>query len=121
MKLRAQPARARLIARHIPPTRPSLRISTGDHLRVGELSDEWPAFRWCSDEHGRGGWVPDRYLSHLAVGEAKALRDYDTTELAAGIGEIVTVIELDEESGWLLCGNAAGESGWIPLRSVNPL
>jgi len=114
-------ARARFLARHVPPARPPLKVSAGDHLRVGELSEEWPAFRWCSDERGRGGWVPVRYLSHLADGEATALRDYDATELAAIEGEIVSVIELDEESGWLLCGNAAGESGWIPLRSVNPV
>lgn len=85
------------------------------------MSEEWPAFRWCSDGQGHGGWVPDRYLSHLADKEATALRDYDTTELAANKDEIVSVIELDEESGWLLCSNAAGESGWIPLRSVSPV
>ncbi len=113
-------SRARLLTRHVAPARPPLEISPGDHLRLGELNEEWPAFRWCSDTHGRGGWVPDRYLSPLADGSATTLRAYDTTELAASEGEIVDVIEIDEESGWLLCRNARGETGWIPLRWVEP-
>jgi hypothetical protein len=114
-------AHARLLARHIPPARPPLEVSTGDRLRIGELSEEWPAFRWCSDEHGHGGWVPDRHLSHLSDGEATALQDHDTSELAADQGEIVSVDEPDEESGWLWCSNASGESGWIPLRWIEPV
>jgi hypothetical protein len=114
-------ARARLLAQHVPPARPPLEVSTGDRLRVGALSEEWPAFRWCSDGQGRGGWVPDRYLSHLASEEATAISDYNTTELAADKGQIVSVIETDEESGWLRCAKASGESGWIPLRSVEPV
>jgi hypothetical protein len=114
-------AHARLLNRHVPPAREPFEISAGDLLRGGELSEEWPAFRWCNNERGRGGWVPDRYLLHLADVEVTVLRDYDTTELAADEGEIVSVIELDEESGWLLCSNAAEKRGWIPLRSVNPV
>jgi hypothetical protein len=83
------------------------------------LSEEWPAFRWCVGNRELSGWVPDRYLSRLVGEAATALRDYDTTELAAEAGEIVTVIEADEESGWLWCSGTSGR-GWVPLSSVEP-
>ncbi|MHB8060203.1 MAG: SH3 domain-containing protein [Gaiellaceae bacterium] len=57
----------------------------------------------------------------MQTGGPRRVRAYDTTELAANEGEIVSVTELDDEGGWLLCSNATGESGWLPIRSVKPV
>ena len=65
--------------------------------------------------------MPDRYLAPVSDRKATVLHDYDTTELAAEAGEIVTVIEADEESGWLWCRGSSGRAGWVPLSSVKPL
>ena len=113
--------RVRLLADHRPPQRPALVVSTGDRLAIGDLSEEWPAFRRCIKRNDSGGWIPDRYLSHLSTGEALALRSYDTTELAAVERQTVSVIEADDESGWLWCRADAGHEGWIPIRSVVPV
>ena len=112
--------RARLTTRHVPPDRPPLVVKAGDHVETGELSEEWSAFRWCVSDEGLGGWVPDRYLAPGSEREATVLHDYDTTELAAEAGEIVTVIEADEESGWLWCGGSSGRRGWLPISAVEP-
>jgi hypothetical protein len=96
-------------------------VKAGDQVETGDLSEEWPAFRWCVNRDRTGGWVPDRFLEPGSEGEATARRDYDTTELAAEAGEIVTVIEVDEESGWLWCSSASGRAGWVPVSSVEPL
>ncbi len=112
---------ARLVTRHVPPDRPPLVVNAGDHVETGDLSEEWPAFRWCVNIDLIGGWVPDRHLASVSKGEATVLRDYDTTELSAEAGEIVTVIEADEESGWLRCAGLSGLAGWVPLSSVEPL
>jgi hypothetical protein len=89
-------------------------------VKTGELSEEWPAFRWCIDRNLICGWMPDRYLEPGASEEAIALRAYDTTELAADADEIVTVIEADDESGWLWCRSSSGAAGWIPVSSLEP-
>lgn len=48
----------------------------------------------------RTGWVPARYLS-ASEGDAEVRVPYDTRELVTAAGEQLTVVLLDEESGWL--------------------
>ncbi len=96
-------------------------VEAGEQVQTGELSGEWPAFRWCVNRDGIGGWVPDRHLAPISNDEATVLRDYDTTELAAEAGEIVSVIEPDEECGWLWCSGSLGRAGWLPLSSIEPV
>jgi len=111
--------RVRATREHRPPDRPALRVAPGDDVAVGELDDEWPAFRWC-ESGGVGGWVPDRHLRRLGGGRAVVVRAYDTTELAADPGDDLEVVERDDESGWLRCRDAHGAEGWIPVAAVVP-
>ncbi len=46
---------------------------------------------------------------------------YDTTELPATIGEVVTVMTRDDESGWISVRAASGCEGWIPHDTVEEL
>ena len=64
--------------------------------------------------------MPARYLS-AAEGTASVLTRYNTQEVAGQTGEVLTVIERDDESGWLWCRNAGGQEGWIPVRSLEPI
>ena len=49
------------------------------------------------------------------------LTPYNTQEVAGQTGEMLTVIERDDESGWHWCRNAGGQEGWIPVRSLEPI
>ena len=72
---------------------------------------------WGTDQAGRSGWVPDEDLEFAPGGQlAKALRDYDSTELSVGRKQVLDV--LDEVGGWYLCRTESGMSGWIPGTSV---
>ncbi len=52
--------------------------------------------------------MPARYLS-AAEGTASVLTPYNTQEVAGQTGEMLTVIERDDESGWHWCRNAGGQ------------
>jgi hypothetical protein len=106
------------VARHRPPDRTPIAVAEGDEVRTGELDTKWPAFRWCVNAGGRGGWVPDRHLRLTPGGGAVAVRDYDTGELALDPGDEVELEERDRESGWVRCRAGDGRSGWVPVECV---
>ena len=101
---------------HTIPERPPLSLASGDVVTVGRRDEDWPAFVFVTTSRG-SGWVPSRYLSADA-GQAVVETPYDPTELATTSGEILEVIDRDDESGWLWCRSADGREGWVPGRSV---
>ena len=110
--------RVRAVASHRPPSRAPLEVEVGALVATGELSDEWPAFRWCVDEHGVGGWIPDRHLRPEEVGRARCLQGYSTRELSVDPGAVLVLVERDDESGWHWCRDGSGREGWVPMRSL---
>ncbi len=103
---------------HEPPSRAPLRLAAGEVVSVEPRESEWPAFAYVLAGHGEG-WVPRRHLS-AAGGPATVLEPYDTTELAVEIGQVLTVVATDDESGWLWCRDDGDREGWVPLRSLRP-
>ena len=101
---------------HTIPQRPPIRVVSGQRVRVGQRDTEWPAYVFVTTNDG-AGWVPERYLD-ISSDPAVVLTDYDTAELATSAGEELTLIERDDPSGWVWVRNAAGQEGWVPLRSV---
>jgi hypothetical protein len=101
---------------HAIPERPPLTLASGDVVTVGRRDGDWPAFVFVTAPQG-SGWVPSRHLSADA-GRAVVQTPYDTTELATRSGEILEVIDRDDESGWLWCRSTDGREGWVPSRSV---
>ena len=87
---------------HAIPERPPLSLASGDVVTVGRRHADWPAFVFVTTVQG-SGWVPSRYLSADA-GRAVVETPYNTTELATRSGEILEVIDRDDESGG--CGAA---------------
>jgi len=112
--------RVRVVAEHRPPDRPALKVRAGDRVRLGDRDDTWPAFVWTTAADGVGGWVPERHFERSGE-HAIARRDYDTTELSVDPGDLLTVLEADERSGWLWCGTDDGTCGWIPVAVVASL
>jgi hypothetical protein len=103
---------------HLPPDRPALEVEEGTVVVTGALDDEWPAFRWCIDEDGVAGWVPDRHLRHEGPGRARCARAYSTRELAVDPGDVLELVTRDDESGWHWCRDAARRGGWVPARAL---
>lgn len=107
--------RARVIAEHRAPDRPAIRVAPGDTVTLGERDNDWPQFVWTTLASGLGGWIPS-VLFDRELGAATAQKDYDTRELNAGVGEIMTLHY--ELADWWWAENAQGESGWIPARAI---
>ncbi|WP_226467782.1 SH3 domain-containing protein [Luteimonas panaciterrae] len=107
--------RARVVLQHRAPERPAIRVSTGDMVTLGERDTDWPQFIWTSLASGLGGWIPS-ILFDRDVGEAVAQQDYDTRELDADPGDVLTLHY--EMADWWWAENAQGASGWIPARAI---
>ncbi|MEP6907174.1 MAG: SH3 domain-containing protein [Pseudoxanthomonas sp.] len=107
--------RARVIAAHRAPDRPSIRVAAGDTVTLGERDSDWPQFVWTTLAQGLGGWIPATLFDRES-GEATAQADYDTRELPTEIGEMLMVHH--QQEGWCWAENENGESGWIPARAI---
>lgn len=109
--------RARVIATHRAPDRPAIRIAAGDPVTLGERDTDWPQFVWTSLASGLGGWIPVA-LFDAEHGAATATDEYDTRELDAEKGEILTLHH--EMADWWWAENALGRTGWIPAHNLEP-
>ena len=67
-------------------------------------------------------WYPcvidghETYVPESFVRDSRLIRNYNPTELAAEVGDILEVREI--VNAWLIAENADGETGWIPAESV---
>ncbi len=101
-------------------TQPPLVIRPGDSLRVEEeTSEEWPTFALVTNEKGQRGWVPKHCLRREG-NHAIAIKQYDTATLSPAVGEFLTVLEEDIESGWLWCRDRKGRAGWFAIDHLTP-
>jgi len=107
--------RARVIATHRAPQRPAIRVAAGDTVTLGDRDTEWPQFVWTMLEGGHGGWMPVD-LFDQPHGSATAQGDYDTRELEADAGEVLTLHH--ELAQWWWAENAIGRTGWVPTRCL---
>lgn len=109
--------RARVITAHRAPDRPAIRIAPGDIVTLGDRDVEWTQFVWATLASGLGGWIPASMFD-TEHGPATAIDDYDTRELDAETGEILTLHH--ETADWWWAENVLGQTGWIPARSLEP-
>ena len=101
---------------HEIPARPAIRIVPGDTVAVGKRDTEWPAFVFIAMAEG-SGWVPERHLTSDRP-TARAIHAYDTQELHAATGAVLTLVEDDPDSGWAWCVSAEGQAGCVPYRAL---
>lgn len=109
--------RARVIAAHHAPDRPAIRIAAGDTVTLGDRDLDWPHFVWATLASGLGGWIPAAMFD-AERGMATAVDDYDTRELDAEPGDILTLHH--ETADWWWAENVLGKTGWIPARNLEP-
>jgi hypothetical protein len=113
--------RAVRVSKRLPPSKsivyPPLRVHPGDHVEVGETSDEWPAFVLVTTQDAKVGWIPSRML-RMDGRAGRVLAEYDTTSLDPVLGEELTVISEDVEGGWFWCRDSHARLGWFPKSHV---
>ena len=109
----------RAVKAHEIPGRPPIQVAAGQSVQAGSQDTTWPAFVFVTTDDG-SGWVPAR---HIDAGSAPAvmLAPYDTTELATAVGELLTVLVIDNPSGWTWVRNALGHEGWVPSNTIEPI
>ena len=106
------PAVLRVAADYDSPYTAPFFLKEGEQVQAGRRDDEWVGWVWCTNAAGESRWVPEAYLDETG----RVLRDYESTELAAKAGEMVTAVY--EESGWLWCTNQSSRSGWLPKENL---
>ncbi len=95
-----------------------LTVAAGEALKVHKRDDQWPAYFWCTNAAGKGGWVPQSKLE-IAEDDAIVRTAYTAAELSAACGEEIRLGDL--EGGWSWATNDADQSGWIPLENLEGL
>lgn len=90
-------------------------VRKGDRLGFERRETEWAGWIWCTDNSGKSAWVPENWVQ-IEGDSCVMKRDYNGTELAVDVGEVVTV-EF-EESAWAWVTRESGERGWVPLDNL---
>jgi hypothetical protein len=109
----------RAVKAHEIPGRLPIQVAVGQSVQVGSQDTTWPAFVFVTTDNG-SGWVPARHID-AGSGPAVMLVPYDTTELATAVGELLTVLVIDNPSGWTWVRNALGGEGWVPSDTIEPI
>ena len=107
---------ARVTGDHKASYSDPLAVQVGERVQVSRRDDTWPAFVWCMNAAGKGGWVPETVLRRDGA-DGTALRGYDTRELSVSAGETVSAGE--RLAGWVWVTNTTGDSGWVPEASLD--
>lgn len=104
---------------HVIPERPPIQVRPAQRVQAGQHDTHWPAFVFVTTDDG-AGWVPEHHLD-ISADPAVVITAYDTTELATTAGEELALVSQDDPSGWAWVRNAAGQEGWVPLSTVEPV
>ena len=82
-------------------------MARGERLEVGAIDPDNPGWRWCVNDAGLGGWLPEDW-----VVDGYACGDFNTAELTVAVGAGVVLLRC--HAGWWLCRLDDGREGWLP-------
>ena len=110
----------RVITPYLSTSIDPIRLHRGDRVMVGRDYDgnpEWNNWTWCVNLNGQQGWVP-RDLLKISGAHGEALEDYNARELSVDRNDAVEVLKII--NGWAWARDTRGETGWVPLRDLEP-
>jgi len=111
------PERYRVIEAYQPEFPDPWTARKGDRLSFERTETEWAGWIWCTSSSGKGAWVPENWVQ-IDGDSCVMRRDYNATELAVEVGEVL-IVEF-EESGWAWVRKENGEGGWVPFGNLDP-
>lgn len=94
------------------------RFAAGEVFQVERDDPDWPDWLLCRLPDGGHAWLPKEQLE-VSGDSATVTSEYDSTELAAGEGDVVTVERV--YGGWALCTTEDGRTAWLPERKVKAI
>lgn len=106
---------ARVIANWTASYPDPLVVRAGQQLTLGRVDTEWP-FIWCTDDHGKSGWIPSSLIDRVSDEIGICRSNYDTKELDVTSGEQVAIER--SEGGWSWVIAKSGQSGWVPDKCL---
>ena len=98
-----------------------ITLQKGDTIRVGQTYEgdpDWRGWVWCENDAGQSGWVPEALIAKRGA-MGRVLGDYTARELSVPKGETLCVIRM--LNGWAWARRINGETGWVPLRHLQPI
>ena len=104
-----------VVKEHRPDPGDVLTVFAGDELDFVRKETTFKGWLWCTDHKGVHAWVPEAYVA-IDGTTCRMLRDYNSRELTAAVGDCVEVLET--ESGWAWVLDRACERGWLPLECL---
>lgn len=109
----------RVIKEYQAPYPDPIQAEAGEEVRVDASREtDIPGWVWCTNQAGKGGWVPIAYLE-MQGDRARMLYDYNAIELTIRVGEVLTVHKT--ESGFHWATNENGQQGWVPAAHVESI
>ena len=101
---------------------PGVVVVPGETVVVTPDDDPCTRFAQVVTQAGKVAYIPSTCLNSERP-MAKVTRRYDTQSLRTEVGDQVTIINDDVESGWAWCRSESGEEGWVirAFLSLNPV
>jgi hypothetical protein len=110
--------RCRVIKDYTRQYEDPIAFERGEVIQRERRDDQFPGWWWCTDKHGRSGWVHESYFEEEDY-RFVAVENYNARELTVKAGDVA---EGEREcDGWLLATSERGERGWLPLDHVERL
>ena len=94
-----------------------ITFTQGDQLLLAEVDTEFDGWIRVTTDDNNQGWAPIQYIDFVQgsnVGTAKC--DYCARELDTQLDESLNIVL--QLNGWYLVTRGAGESGWVPVTTV---
>jgi hypothetical protein len=105
-----------VIKSHQPEVNKPWVAAAGEEVRYERKPTKYSGWLWCTNHEGQSAWAPERWVIIISSEHVRFIRDYNASELAVDIGQIVEGDII--ESGWVFVSSENGKSGWIPLDCV---
>ena len=93
-------------------------LKAGDQLQCEMRESEFPGWFWCTNKAGTSAWVPISWCQ-ISGDSYIVKRDYNSFELHTYTGDLLIASLI--ESGWIWAVNENGQSGWVPLDTLDAI